>query len=173
MLNKNLDEKQKNPYRKSISIANIQIASILDVLTNEQFKNDKDDTSSIGEHIRHIISFFVAFNSGVTAKEINYDQRIRNKKVETNVAFAKTLLNKQIELTLQNLDQNNIDTIVQTTENGQTACSTLGRELMALQSHTTHHLALIKPMIQSLNIEINSQIGLSQATIDYHKKTIK
>lgn len=170
MLNKNFEETQKNPYRKSLSIANFQIASILDVLTNEQFKNNTDDTSSIGEHIRHIISFFVAFNSGVTTKEINYDQRIRNKKVETNVVFAKTLLNKQIELTFLNLDQNNVDAMVQTTENGQTACSTLGRELMALQSHTTHHLALIKPMIQSLNIEINNKIGRSQSTIDYHKK---
>lgn len=130
-------------------------------------------SSSIGQHIRHIIDNYLVIVNGIPNKHIDYNVRRRGAKVETCLDTAKEELS-QIQQWLRHLDQDTLNlsvTILSEVclreEQSERIHSSLRRELLFVASHCIHHLALIGIAVKLQNIETPKYFGLAPATATY------
>ena len=155
----------KNINKKSLEDS-IKLLKQLDTnLYNKKLKII--DNSSISMHFRHIYDFWNCFYEGLKLNKINYNNRLRdtvleNNKNEMEIAFNKIIFNidkiASLELMLTDdliepSNQINIET-------------NIIRELIFLYEHTTHHIYIIRMVMNSLNIKIKDDyIGYNLSTI--------
>lgn len=124
--------------------------------------------ASIGEHTRHIIEMFLCLTNEYQSGVVNYDNRERNKLLETNTNFAV----EQIELLNSIIDKPNKNMILQ--QRGADEVISLNtnyyRELVYNLEHCIHHQALIKIGVM-LNFDyiIDGDFGVAFSTIEYRK----
>lgn len=154
------------------------ICHSLDELTNLLVQlQDKDYTktyealsnATIGEHIRHILEMFYCLQINYDSGIVNYDNRERNKQIQTEIKYAKQCIlgiklgfkNKNKIIYLEQI----IDGIAIKIE------SNYHRELLYNLEHCIHHQALIKvAILQCDNILINKNFGVARSTIEYRKQ---
>ena len=149
----------------------ITLSSTIELLSDEDFTKPivNLSNSTIGEHVRHIIELFDGLEKGYKIGIINYDDRERNKTIQTNKAFAISCLgtiintfekeNKNLELNTLLVSANNL---IQTN---------YYRELLYNYEHCIHHQALIKvAVLQNNNITIDANFGVARSTIEYRKQ---
>ena len=123
--------------------------------------------SSIGEHVRHILEFYVELLNGYENGFVNYDQRTRDHQLQTNRTVAVFKL-KQISQQLNHTDKALVITSDDHLSNH--VISTYARELMYNLDHTVHHMALIRVAIcLETNIVLPTYFGVAAATINYRK----
>jgi hypothetical protein len=127
----------------------------------------------VGAHIRHLIDNYDALLKP-HASMIDYDRRERNPELEKDPVLARTRLFEIIGL-LNQLDLQTLNQSLWVTALGgekgtfqMKALSSLGRELIFFNSHTVHHLAIIKPHCQSLGVPIGESFGIAPSTIAHH-----
>ena len=67
-----------------------QLQYVIDELNPGQYTEPVKllSQSSIGQHTRHILEFFVELNKGYESGMVDYDKRIRNKAIEADKDFA-------------------------------------------------------------------------------------
>ncbi|NKB32261.1 MAG: DinB family protein [Pseudomonadales bacterium] len=152
-----------------------QCEQLLGLLYQESFVSKSEATSSIGAHMRHILDRYHCFFAGLQSGVIDYDERKRDKSIETNLeaaSFALTSVSRRIEC----LDLTEV--LGRTAEVRETVHpesplaeipSTFDRELMGLISHSTHHLAIIALIAKSLGYEIDDDFGKAPSTIVYER----
>lgn len=121
--------------------------------------------ASIGEHSRHIIEMFSCLQNKYENGYINYDERKRNRVIETSIQEA---LN-QINHIMEQLDKPN-KTLVLLQADGSQIESNYYRELLYNLEHCIHHQALIKVALYgATEITISSHFGVAPSTIAYRK----
>ncbi len=165
-----------NPKQGTVIITK-QVKELLDLIDNKTYRKPLTafSGSSIGQHIRHVIDFYLCLNRGCECGNIDYDTRQRNPLIEkdTDVAIAEL---KEMSDCIQTLDiykvvkVNSSFTDNESEENSQIP-SSIGRELMYAYDHALHHLAMIKiGMKQHFpEIVINNDLGVAPSTLKYHK----
>ena len=148
----------------------ITLSSTIELLSDDDFTKPivNLSNSTIGEHVWHIIELFDGLEKGYKIGIINYDDRERNKTIQTNKAFAISCLgtiintfekeNKNLELNTLLVSANNL---IQTN---------YYRELLYNYEHCIHHQALIKVGLLELNIQLtNTYFGIAPSTIEFRK----
>ncbi|MFK0571158.1 DinB family protein [Endozoicomonas sp.] len=138
--------------------------------------NSQAVSQKIGAHVRHIIEFYQCFFAGLEHKQINYDERKRDPECEINrVSALKTLLS--ITQQLASLASNPSTTInlalsasIDTEGNTVSTESSPVRELLFLQSHATHHMAMINLLFQASGNEPPKDLGVATSTLIYRKE---
>lgn len=133
--------------------------------------------SSIGQHLRHTLEFFVCLEKGYQEGVINYDKRGHDKLIETNREIALATidrvynffqhadLDKHLRLEVNyNIERDETETLNTTGK----------RELVYNIEHAVHHMALIKIGIRELApyVELNKEFGVAASTIRYHEKEV-
>lgn len=165
-----------NPKQGTIIVAN-QVKELLNIIDNETYCEPLTtfNGSSVGQHIRHIIDFYLCLIKGCECNNIDYDMRQRNPLIEkdTNVAVVEL---EEIANAIQTLD---IHKVVQVnssftddeSEEKSQIPSSIGRELMYAYDHAIHHLAMVKIGMQQHfpNIKINNNLGVAPSTLKYRK----
>jgi hypothetical protein len=150
-----------------------QLASYLKLVPNSLYTMHQPIllNSSIGMHTRHIIEFYSCFCSFFVAGQqriVNYDLRHRDLAIEQSSvnAVAKT---EQIIKSLSSIAM--IDypiTLVVGTHSEEQSMheSSIMRELLYLQEHSTHHLATIRmaTKIEAPNFEFPANFGFAVST---------
>ena len=151
-----------------------QCAALVQQLSDSSFTYVEESNSSIGCHLRHILDRYQCFFSGLNSGCVNYDERKRDKSIESNLeaaSFAIASATRRIE-DLENNSQNSIK--VQESVHHLIPQvlieSTVDRELMSLISHTTHHLAIIALIAKGLGYNLGSDFGKAPSTIVYERK---
>ncbi|MGI9279668.1 MAG: hypothetical protein ACR2PX_08550 [Endozoicomonas sp.] len=146
-----------------------ELESVLLHLSEKQYKKTSSLlSSSVGTHVRHIIEFYHCFFKGLDYGAIDYDNRPRNHTLEESVEQAIDYL-KNIHLLLSGHDMTHYPetvAVVAVMNSGspiQTSSSII-RELLFLQGHTTHHLALIALMLEQEGIKLPVDFGLATST---------
>lgn len=138
--------------------------------TNYSKSLDILSQSSLGQHFRHIIEFYQILKKSTKSGIINYDKRERHKDLEeclnaANIATAEIInwLEKDIDDRYLKLRQ---------MSSGSTLDSSLKRELQYVYEHTTHHMAIIKIAMRSINpdLELNGSFGVADSTVAYQSK---
>jgi len=154
-----------------------EIKNLVASVTTNQYTYNSNLLSgaSIGQHIRHILEFYLCLINEHKAGKVNYDKRERDLKLESDSAFAIYTIDKIcINLILSNNESgillegnfsSNESEIV-------TIETTFKRELAYCLEHSIHHQALIKIGLMELNIEhlISEDFGVAPATIRYKEK---
>jgi hypothetical protein len=128
--------------------------------------------SSIGQHLRHSLELFLCLEQGHHSGTINYDNRPRDKRLETDKAAALGAIG-QIR---QFVDQNRTNKLMQldlSPDLGIDQCisiqTTLYRELAYNVDHVVHHLAIMKIGLREVAsyIDLPPHFGVAASTIRY------
>ncbi len=156
-----------------------EIQCLLESLSIDQYQYRLELLSgaSIGQHVRHILEFYVCLNEETENSVLNYDKRRRNLKLETDRHFA---LQKIGELNTMLLSINCDKPLVlegdfSCNEHGPVRMPTwLNRELTYCLEHSIHHQALIKVGLRELGIasKINQQFGVASSTLRFQKSGV-
>lgn len=159
--------------REPISNLLEQLQYVIDELTPIQYTQPVKllSQSSIGQHTRHILEFFVELNKGYETGMVDYDKRIRNKNIEADKDFAITTIS-QIGATIQKPDKE----LLLQAEYGEGEAhsaqvfSNYYRELVYNLEHTVHHMALIRIGVNTVsNVVIPDEFGVAASTLKYRK----
>ncbi|MGI9274615.1 MAG: DinB family protein [Endozoicomonas sp.] len=128
-------------------------------------------SSSIGTHVRHIIEFYQCLLQGLSIGMVDYDKRDREQNLESSPIEAL----KQLEIIRAKLTtiERNTDIVltVCTGTDGKeiSTSSNVLRELLFLQSHTTHHLAVIALLLERTGADIPGNLGIATSTRVYRQ----
>jgi uncharacterized damage-inducible protein DinB len=151
-----------------------QVREVLTLIDDEQYVRDPVGVfdCSIGGQVRHVLDHARAFLSAAETGALDYDERERGTDVESQRGVA---INEIDELCrrLDRLDTGRLDATVDMRVLLSSAdvpvhvCTTLGRELAFVLSHTVHHNAMIAAMVKTLGVECPAFFGYAPATIAF------
>jgi hypothetical protein len=155
----------------------LQLRTIIEQLNEDEFSEKLEllNISSIGQHVRHVLEFYVCLSQGIQSGIVDYDQRVRNLSIETDPNYAMVILDElsnifcceEIEDTalINSIEYNGVSLI---------ANSSVSRELIYLIEHSIHHYAIIGIALRSYfsHVIIPENFGVAYSTTK-HKQGIE
>lgn len=120
---------------------------------------------TLGQHYRHIIELFQILVNNYDFGIVNYDNRIRDLRLENNRIFALEAIKK----ILANISRPDKNLYIQSLMFGESeVTSSYNRELLYNIEHCIHHQAMIKIGFSTLDVmPLNAHFGLAPSTIQY------
>lgn len=130
--------------------------------------------ASIGKHMRHISDHYLQLFNGIADGKIDYDARVRNESVEENRSAMIELLS-DISAKFSGIQpdpKKTVSVVLSVDEYSKTPAveSTLARELVFLQSHTTHHCAIISGILKIQGLYVPENFGIAASTRKYDQR---
>lgn len=133
--------------------------------------------STLGQHVRHTLEFFMCLCAGVASSSINYDKRERNHEIETNPKMALNTLdnvrsflksdgrNSKLTLEINYADVEAVPCIIETN---------FERELAYNIEHAVHHMAILKIGGYELvsGLKLPEGFGVAVSTIRHQKAQV-
>lgn len=154
------------------------IYDLLDNLNEIQYQQKSTflSGSSIGEHVRHILEFYICMIKGSQNGCVNYDKRKRNIQLENNNKYAQeTIQNISNELTtLESKLEVELEGNLSVNDTGKVSIPTsILREMAFCLDHSIHHQAMIKVALKEQNSEnlIDEKFGVAHSTLR-HRNTL-
>jgi hypothetical protein len=155
-----------------------ELKNLLIALNNEQYAKPSQLLSgaTIGQHIRHILEFYLCLMKGVFEGSVNYDKRERNLEIESNKDFSIYTIEKiKSNLTGLKAVKETISLNGNFSENDDSEIkinTSFQRELAYCLEHSIHHQALIKIGLIEQKIEnlIPQNFGIAPASIRHKEK---
>ncbi len=155
----------------------LRLSSTLELLEDDQYVKLSQHLkeSSIGQHVRHIIELFQELDNGYKSGIVNYENRKRDRQIETNKNIAIQLLNKipsgierpDKELILETCPDENKSKFIQISTNYQ-------RELAYNLDHAIHHMAMIRVAIKEVSdLQLSESFGVAFSTIKFKKSCVQ
>ena len=167
----------------NISQACLQILEQLSVFVREineiDFKKPSDalSKSTVGQHLRHTLEFFICFEQGFQNGVINYDKRAHDVLIEKD-KFAALEAIERINTFVKTLNTNKLlklevgydltrDEFISIETNAT-------RELVYNIEHAVHHMAIMKIGIREIApyIELPANFGVAASTVRF-KETLQ
>lgn len=151
-----------------------QLRDLLNNIRAEKYTEKPEVLSgaSIGQHIRHILEFYLLLVSGSFSGTICYDKRKRDLRIEEDSDFAVQTIDRLLS-GIDTLDENHpVDLEADYSTGGKSQNlikSSVGRELAYCIEHSIHHQALIKAGLIALGLKelTDEQFGVAYSTIRY------
>lgn len=132
----------------------------------------------IGPHLRHVLDHYdMLLSAWPQGQLVNYDQRSRDTRSEQDRNFATHRLRRLLLglEQLQHADLSTTLTIASASDAGEDPLiltSTLGRELLFLQSHAIHHQAVIRVRAEVSGLALPVDFGKAPATIAFERRAL-
>jgi hypothetical protein len=149
-----------------------QLIQLTKALSHEEFTRSLSilSNSTIGQHIRHIIEFYIELNNGYISGIVSYDKRLRNPDFETDqTIIISKLKNIGYDLNTYDLALNlKIKSNHGLTDDEETISnSSVMRETVYALDHAVHHLAVIKIALKTefCHIEFDQNMGVAPSTL--------
>ena len=151
-----------------------QCSDLLAALAAADYGFSTVGVASIGAHVRHISERYQCFLSGLPGGCVDYDARDRQRSLEADpavAALAVTGIRRQLDaLSAVDRPLRVRESVLVDTACGEVS-SSLGRELLALVGHTTHHLAMIALLARARGYQLDGNFGKAAATIIHERQT--
>ena len=155
----------------------VEINDLLKGLSQEQYNRQLEilSNASIGQHVRHILEFYQCLFKGEQSKEVNYDARQRDLKLESDVHFASKTIDDIINALLDIKADFAVTFVADysTVEDQKPTLiqSSFYRELAYNLEHSIHHQALIKVAITEMQLTslVKNTFGYAPSTIRHIK----
>jgi uncharacterized damage-inducible protein DinB len=133
--------------------------------------------STIGQHLRHTIEFFICFEKGFDQGIINYDKRAHDKLIESDKYLALAAIHRIQSFVQQPLTDKTLLLEVgydMSVNDFVTIESNFMRELVYNIEHAVHHMAIMKIGIKEVApyIQLPFDFGVAASTIR-HKEAEK
>lgn len=129
----------------------------------------------VGAQFRHVLDHYQTFLAGAAGGAVDYDARHRDPLIERDPAEAAELASRLADrLEALELGDGNRPMAVQMQTGGEDGvpdwrASSVGRELQFLVSHTVHHYALIKLLLEDHGIYAGEEFGVAPSTLAYQR----
>jgi hypothetical protein len=156
-----------------------QLKDVVEQLDARQFSQPSEalSNSSIGQHLRHTLEFFLCLENGYQSGLINYDKRAHDKTIERDRDVALLVL-ERIDgfihiMNLQKTLELEVNYDIEA-ENNETLPTTGKRELVYNIEHAVHHMALMKIGIREIapDILLPADFGIAASTIRHHQASV-
>ena len=149
------------------------IIDLCESLNQDQYsyKSELLNGASIGEHLRHSYEFYVCLVKRENPTIINYDERKRDARIETDLAYAVEQM-QSLKTHLKPI-KNDVPLKLSSKEaNAQMVSTSLERELVYCLDHAIHHQALIQIGLKELNLYhlVNENFGVAYSTIRFRMR---
>jgi hypothetical protein len=161
---------------KACSTILSQLSDLVSQITEQDFIKPVDSlgNSTIGQHIRHTLEFFICLEQGFEKGLVNYDKRAHDKLIESDKFIALSVLSKINEfITSQHTDkalklEAGYDL---RKEEFVTINTNFLRELVYNIEHAVHHMAIIKIGIREVApyVNLSHDFGIAASTIRYQE----
>lgn len=153
-----------------------QLQLVLSQLSHEEYGRHLPVllNASVGQHTRHIIEFFQILIDNYDTGILNYENRKRNRLLET----SRDLALEELSLIRNTIAKEDKDILVTGTYTNEVPSeyavrSTYYREMIYNLEHMVHHMAVIKIGIrQSTNVLVPADFGVASSTIQYKKSIL-
>ena len=162
-----------NVSRPCIQILD-QLSNLVHQISEQDFVKPSDalSNSTIGQHLRHTLEFFLCFEKGFHQGTVNYDKRAHDKLIETDKFIALNAISK-ISKFVDTLEINKplkleVGYDLQK-EDFVTVETNAMRELVYNIEHAVHHMAIMKIGIRQIApyIKLSSDFGIAASTMRY------
>ncbi|RAW03061.1 DinB family protein [Pseudochryseolinea flava] len=154
-----------------------QLSSLVHQITAADFARPVESLSgsTIGQHLRHTLEFFLCFQQGYQQGLINYDKRAHDKLIESDKYLALAAIGR-ISSFIEGMHEKPLkleagydvskDVFVTIDTNAT-------RELVYNIEHAVHHMAIIKIGVREIAryISLADDFGIAASTIR-HKETV-
>jgi len=152
-----------------------QLLAFLARLTDGQYRHVEArlSSASIGAHVRHILDHYRLFLAGLPSGAVDYDARERETPVERQRGVASAE-GRRIVAGLAALTPAAVARPLHVRQQGSyevgrfDGCeSRADRELLFLQSHTVHHLALVAVLARAQDVQPPERFGVAPSTVSW------
>lgn len=150
-----------------------QLADLVTQLNEQDFVKPAEtlSNSTIGQHLRHTLEFFLCLQHGFDNGKINYDNRAHDKIMETDKEVALSVIN-QISNFISVLPDKSLQLEVGydlVREDFITIETNSTRELVYNIEHAVHHMAIIKIGVRELAgyVRLPPDFGIAASTVRY------
>jgi uncharacterized damage-inducible protein DinB len=132
--------------------------------------------SSIGQHLRHTLEFFICLEQGFAGGIINYDKRAHDKLIESDKFIALSVLSRIKNFVEQQRKNCALKLEVGydlVKEDFVTVETNYQRELIYNIEHAVHHMAIIKIGVREVApyVSLPHNFGVAASTIRYQETT--
>jgi uncharacterized damage-inducible protein DinB len=132
--------------------------------------------SSIGQHLRHTLEFFVCLEHGFERGVVNYDKRAHDKLIETDKFIALSVLERISDFIAKQHANTPLKLEVGydlSKEDFVTVDSNYQRELIYNIEHAVHHMAIMKIGVREAApyVALPPDFGVAASTIRYQETT--
>jgi uncharacterized damage-inducible protein DinB len=128
--------------------------------------------STIGQHLRHTLEFFLCFEKGYEKGLVNYDKRAHDKTIETDTVMALTTM-QRISDFVDSLQERTLRLEVSyECDEVETLDTTASRELVYNIEHAVHHMAIMKIGIREVApyVSLPADFGVAASTIRHQQQ---
>lgn len=151
-----------------------QLTDVVNTIKEEDFYKPSValSNSTIGQHLRHTLEFFICLEQGYELGVVNYDKRIHNKAMENDKHIAlHTLYQIKEFVTANQVDKPLSLEVGYKPDSEETIAITTNylRELTYNIEHAVHHMAIMKIGIREVAeyIPLPSDFGVAVSTLRY------
>lgn len=155
-----------------------QLSAFVEQINEHDFARPSETLgqSTVGQHLRHTLEFFICFERGYESGIINYDKRLHDKLIESDKFIALSVLQRIITFVDSLVEEKELKLEVGYDidhENFLTIKTTAHRELAYNIEHAVHHMAIIKIGIREIAsyVTLAPDFGIAASTIRY-KETV-
>lgn len=147
---------------------------LLEGLSGSLYADRRGAWAPVGAQYRHVIEHYQALFSGLLTGRVNYDARARDPRLESSreeaIQATRECLGR-LEMLEEHPDRS-IE--VQMDAGGGTGRpewrrSSLGRELQFLASHTVHHYAMIRLLLEGAGAGVDPLLGMAPSTLAHQR----
>lgn len=130
--------------------------------------------SSIGQHVRHIIEYYALLLGQHTTGRLNYDRRQRDRRMETDAAYARASIGRcNGLLSLVDTDASLVlESELPEQEGVVRQVTSLLRELTYVADHCVHHLAMVRIVVEQQlpHVHFPKDLGVAAATRNHRAR---
>jgi len=160
--------------KKAVDNVLSQLQNVVGQVNDSDFRKPVDilGGSTLGQHIRHTLEFFICLMEGQKSGIVNYDNRSHDSLIENDKVLTMDLLGRIQEFVLANpIDKSltleaSYDPFSSQNDHVET---TYRRELVYNIEHTIHHMAIIKIGVKAVcpYVKLPENFGVAASTIKY------
>jgi hypothetical protein len=154
---------------------------ILNQLSNLVHQIDENDyikpsdalsRSTVGQHLRHTVEFFLCFKNGYESGVVNYDKRAHDRLIESDKFIALGTIERISEFVslLRTERRLKLEVGYATTNDVfETVDTNAMRELVYNIEHAIHHMAIMKIGLREVAsyIKLPPDFGIAASTLRY------
>lgn len=152
----------------------LQCRRFVAALPEEVYAGRRKERSGIGAHVRHCLDHYFSLFGGIESRRVDYDARERSQELERNRAKCLQAIDEVME-ELCGMGALEMDLPLEVVQSccSRGRCSpmptTLGRELLFLSGHVTHHLALMRLLAEQAGCRTEAEVGVAFSTAAYQR----
>jgi uncharacterized damage-inducible protein DinB len=130
--------------------------------------------STVGQHLRHTLEFFLCLEKGFDSGVINYDKRDHDKLIESDKFIALSTISRIREFVTSKVVDKELKLEVgydRHSEECLTIPTNYFRELTYNIEHAIHHMAIMKIGVRELApyVKLVDHFGVAVSTIRYRE----